>query len=94
MTFPETPVGGASVAQTILITNSGASPTGTIATEVSGFVFEITSDTCTGVSLAAGGFCTISVRFEPTASGSRSGALGVSAMPGGGLEIWLSGVGL
>ncbi|MGE5926711.1 MAG: choice-of-anchor D domain-containing protein [Gemmatimonadota bacterium] len=92
--FPPTPVGTASASSTVVITNTGATPTGTLETEISGFVFEKFSDTCAGTVLAPGGFCTIAVRFEPTSAGGRFGSLGISAMPGGTLQIQLYGVGL
>jgi hypothetical protein len=92
--FAPTVVGNTSGSQTILITNSGPSSTGPLATEVSGFVFEFSSDTCAGTSLAPGGFCTIAVRFRPTAPGTRFGSVGVSATPGGTVQIQLSGTGL
>ena len=92
--FAPTPVGSTSGSQTVIITNTGSGPTGPLATEVSGFVFEIVSDTCAGASLANGGFCTIAVRFKPTAPGGRYGALGISGVPGGTVQIQLYGVGL
>lgn len=94
VSFAPTPVGGASASQTVVITNTGPIPTGSLVVEVSGFVFKIVSNTCAGVSLQAGGFCTVAVRFEPTSPGSRFGALGVSATPGGTIQLQLSGVGL
>jgi hypothetical protein len=92
--FAPTPVGTTSASQTVVITNSAATPTGTIATEVTGFVFAKVSDTCAGTVLAPGGFCTIAVRFEPTSAGARFGSLGISALPGGTVYVQLHGVGL
>ena len=92
--FASTPVGGTSASQTVVITNTGPASTGTLATEVSGFVFEIVSNTCAGASLPPGGFCTMTVRFKPTAPGGRYGSVGVNATPGGTLQLQLFGVGL
>jgi hypothetical protein len=94
VTFAPTVVGAASASHTIIITNAGSGSTGTLATEISGFVFEIASNTCAGVALAPGGFCTISVRFKPTSPGGRYGSLGISGTPGGTIQIQLYGVGL
>jgi hypothetical protein len=92
--FAPTVVGTTSASQTVVITNTGSGSTGTLATEVSGFVFEIVSDTCAGASLPPGGFCTVAVRFKPTSPGGRYGALGISATPGGTMQIQLYGLGL
>jgi hypothetical protein len=47
-----------------------------------------------GTSLAAGGSCTVSVTFAPTAAGSASGTLSVnSSAPGSPLTVALSGTG-
>ncbi len=94
VTFPPTVVGSTSASQTVVITNNGPGPTGTLASEISGFVFEIVSNTCAGASLPAGGFCTIAVRFKPTATGGRYGSLGVTATPGGTIHVQVFGVGL
>ena len=47
-----------------------------------------------GTSLAAGGNCTVSVTFAPTAAGSATGTLSVnSSAPGSPLSVALSGTG-
>jgi hypothetical protein len=92
--FAPTQAGMTSASNTVVITNTGSSPTGTLATEVSGFVFAKVSDTCAGTVLAPGGFCTVAVRFEPTSAGGRFGSLGVTSTPGGTVQIQLYGVGL
>lgn len=92
--FASTVVGTTSASQTIVITNAGPGSSGSLATEISGFVFEVVSNTCAGVSLAEGGFCTIAVRFKPTAPGGRYGSLGITATPGGTIQIQLFGLGL
>jgi hypothetical protein len=51
------------------------------------------TNTC-GTSIAAGGSCTVSVKFAPTAGGSASGTLSVaSSAPGSPLTVALSGTG-
>ncbi|MFF5288762.1 choice-of-anchor D domain-containing protein [Paractinoplanes globisporus] len=74
--FGSVATGSTSAAQTVTVTNSG-----TASAPVSGI--SITGDfnqtnTC-GTSIAAGGSCTVSVRFAPTAAGARSGNLTVTA---------------
>jgi hypothetical protein len=92
LTFANVPVGGTSAPQGIVITNAGTTTAGPITTEISGFVFEFSANTCSGVSLAAGASCTISVRFKPTAVGVWSGTVGLSATPGGTFHIPLEGM--
>jgi len=88
--FGSVATGDTSAAQAVSITN-----TGTAAAAVSGL--SITGDfsqtnTC-GSSLAAGASCTASVKFAPTATGSRTGTLSVNA---GGVTtpVSLSGTGV
>jgi hypothetical protein len=74
--FGTVATGSTSAAQTVTVTNSG-----TAAAPVSGV--SITGDfsqtnTC-GSSIAAGGSCTVSVKFAPAAAGSRTGNLTVTA---------------
>ncbi|MFC7275708.1 choice-of-anchor D domain-containing protein [Paractinoplanes rhizophilus] len=74
--FGTVATGSTSAAQTVTVTNSGSA-----AAPVSGI--SITGDfaqtnTC-GSSIAAGGSCTVTVRFAPTATGSRTGNLTVTA---------------
>jgi hypothetical protein len=74
--FGSVATGSTSAAQNVTVSNSGsaAAPVSTIAT--SGDFNQ--TNTC-GSSIAAGGSCTVSVRFAPTAAGSRSGNLTVTA---------------
>jgi hypothetical protein len=74
--FGTVATGSSSAAQPVTVTNSGsaAAPVSSITT--SGDFSQ--TNTC-GTSIAAGGSCTVSVKFTPTASGSRSGNLTVTA---------------
>lgn len=92
--FPSVAVGAASEPQHIVVTNSGTTNTGPIAVEISGFVFEIVSNDCSGVSLAAGASCIVSVRFRPTSPGPRQGSVGFAALPGGTRFVTLQATGL
>jgi hypothetical protein len=76
LTFGSTALNTNSAAQTVTVNN-----TGTAAATVSGV--SVTGDysqtnTC-GTSIAAGGSCTVSVTFRPTASGTRTGTLTVNS---------------
>lgn len=88
LSFGSEPVGTASAAQTVTLTNGG-----TVA--VSGLTIVSTPDfpfttTCTS-SLAAGANCSVAVTFDPTASGQRTGSLNISAS--GGLTAQVAMVG-
>jgi Alpha-1,3-glucanase catalytic domain D1/F5/8 type C domain/NedA-like, galactose-binding domain/Alpha-1,3-glucanase catalytic domain D2/Cep192 domain 4/HYDIN/CFA65/VesB-like, Ig-like domain len=74
--FGSVATGTTSAAQNVTVTNSGtaAAPVTTIATTGD---FSQTN-TC-GSSIAAGASCTISVRFAPTAAGTRTGNLTITA---------------
>ncbi|WP_432839241.1 choice-of-anchor D domain-containing protein [Dactylosporangium sp. CA-092794] len=74
--FGSVVTGSTSAAQTVTVTNSGtgAASVGTIA--VAGDFAQ--TNTC-GTSIAAGASCTVSVTFRPTANGSRTGNLTITA---------------
>lgn len=72
---PET-VGAGTAAQSISIANTGGSTVALTSETVSGD-FAITANTCSG-SLAASAGCAVSIVFQPTASGTRTGALSVA----------------
>src|SRR5438270_3030429 len=72
LTFGSQTVGTTSAAQTVTLSNTGSAAL-TITSIVASGDFAA-SNTCGG-SLAAGGNCSISVTFTPTASGTRTGSL-------------------
>ncbi|HEY3713721.1 MAG TPA: choice-of-anchor D domain-containing protein [Jatrophihabitantaceae bacterium] len=74
--FGSVATGSSSAPQAVTVTNTGtaAAPVGSIATSGD---FSQTNN-C-GSSLAAGASCTVNVTFTPTASGSRTGNLSVTA---------------
>jgi hypothetical protein len=79
LSFGSTAIGATNTAPAIKLTNSGTAPltitgitfTGTNATSFS------QTDTC-GTSVAAGAFCSITITFKPTQSGSLTAALSVA----------------
>jgi F5/8 type C domain/Pectate lyase superfamily protein/Abnormal spindle-like microcephaly-assoc'd, ASPM-SPD-2-Hydin len=91
LSFGNTTVGSTSSAQTVTVSNPGSSAVSMSSIGVSGPFGE--TNNC-GTSLAAGGSCTVSVSFTPTAAGSASGTLSVnSSAPGSPLTVALSGTG-
>jgi len=91
LTFGSQNIGSTSTAQTVTISNSGAS-SATLSGISTAAPFAETN-TC-GSSLAAGASCTASVTFSPTATGSASGSLTVASNASGSpLTVALSGTG-
>ncbi len=76
VTYSATPVGSASLPQSITISNTGGI-TATLQAPVVTGDFSITANTC-GPTLAAGVGCTVSIAFQPTASGTRSGTFSMT----------------
>jgi hypothetical protein len=80
-----------STAHTFTYTNTGSGPitvagAGTPGVGLSGTnanQFAISANTCTGVTLQAGGTCSVSVTFHPTSTGNKSATLTVRDTAGG-----------
>jgi len=89
--FGDVVTGQDSSAQTVTVTNPGSSAASVSSVSVSGPFAQ--TNTC-GSSIAAGGSCTVSVRYEPTATGNATGTLSVaSSATGSPLTVPLSGTG-
>jgi hypothetical protein len=76
ITYSGTDVGSVSAAKNITISNTGGM-TATLQTPVVTGDFEITANTC-GPTLAPNVGCSVSVAFQPTASGTRTGSFSVT----------------
>jgi len=87
-------VGNTGTAQTFTVTNSGTTATGNLTVSVADPQFVVSSDTCTGTSLAAAGTCTVSVALKPTTIGQLGTILNVANAGGTPGSIQLSGTGL
>jgi VCBS repeat-containing protein len=72
LTFASQVVGGTSAAQTITLSNTGASALTLTGVQITGDFAQ--TNTC-GTSVAASASCTVSVTFTPTATGARTGTL-------------------
>jgi centrosomal CEP192-like protein/HYDIN/CFA65/VesB family protein/ASPM-SPD-2-Hydin domain-containing protein len=93
LTFPSQVFGTASSAQTVKLTNTGSLALTATAIAMSGDFSE--TDNCRNVSVAVGSSCSIQVTFTPTATGSRSGQMTISAnLYGGQSTVALSGTGI
>ena len=92
LTFASQVFGTASSTQTVTLTNTGSVALTPTAMAMSGDFSE--TDNCQNTTVAAGGSCTIQVTFTPTATGSRTGQMTISAnVTGGQLTVALSGTG-
>src|SRR5581483_2296196 len=74
--FGTVATGSSSPAQTVTVTNTGSASAPVSSVTTSGDFSQ--TNTC-GSSIPAGGSCTVSVTFRPTATGSRTGSLSITA---------------
>jgi regulation of enolase protein 1 (concanavalin A-like superfamily) len=95
VTFASQAVGTTSPSQAVAIRNTGTAPMNVQSVSIGGgSSFGLTSDACTGATVAAGASCTVQVAFTPVASGSQSGTLSIAdSAPGSPHRVPLSGTG-
>jgi hypothetical protein len=92
LAFPTQAIGTVSSAQTVTLTNSGTAALSGISVAMGGDFSE--TDNCVNTSIAAGANCAFQVTFAPSATGSRTGQLTITAnITGGQLTVALSGTG-
>lgn len=85
---------GDNMSYTFVVSNTGTLASGMLSAAVSDAAdFPLLSDSCSGLTLAAGATCTITVAFAPTSAGAHSATLTVSASPGGTTAAALTGFG-
>ena len=88
LSFGDVASGSTSSAQTVTVTNPGTSAAPVSSVGVTGPFSQ--TNTC-GTSIAAGGSCTVSVKFAPTSGGALTGALTIAtSAPGGPITVALS----
>jgi F5/8 type C domain/Abnormal spindle-like microcephaly-assoc'd, ASPM-SPD-2-Hydin len=91
LTFAKTVVGSTAATQTVTISNSGTTAATVSSVAVTGDFSQ--GNNCT--SIAAGGSCTATVTFKPTAGGTRTGALTVTSNANNSpTTVGLSGTGI
>ena len=92
LTFAGQSFGTSSSAQAVTLTNTGTLPLTATGIAMTGDFSE--TDNCLNQTIAAGAYCTMEVTFIPTATGSRTGQMTISAnVYGGQLTVGLSGTG-
>jgi hypothetical protein len=77
----------------MLVSNQGVLPSGPITITVSGTDFELVSNGCAGVALAAYASCGLDLRFSPLTRGFHESALTATAQPGGTTSATVWGIG-
>ncbi|SNS31770.1 Transmembrane protein 131-like [Granulicella rosea] len=92
LTFATEPVGTASAAQTVTVTNSGNAALTVSSVTTTGDFNQ--TNTCLAAPIGAGASCTVQVVFLPSATGARSGVLTVYGnVAGGQATASLNGIG-
>jgi hypothetical protein len=92
LSFGDVTAGSTSGAQTVTVSNPGSTAASVSSVSTSGPFTQ--TNTC-GTSIAAGGSCTVSVKFAPASGGNITGTLSVaSSAPGSPLTVALSGKGV
>jgi hypothetical protein len=92
LSFGDVNSGSTSATQSVMVTNPGSSAASVSSITTTGPFSQTNS--CGG-SIAAGGSCTVQVKFAPTSGGPLTGTLSVaSSAPGSPLTVALSGTGV
>lgn len=76
--FGSAAIGAASAAKTVTLSDTGSVPIGVSSVTLGGTNpgdFTVTSDGCSGKSVASGGSCSVQVAFAPAATGARTATL-------------------
>jgi hypothetical protein len=97
LTFGAQAIGTTSAAQSVTVANTGNAPLFINSAATRGanpLDFTEVNDGCSGLTLAAGTSCSVSINFSPTASGTRSGTLIVTDnAPGSPQTVPITGTG-
>lgn len=82
--------------QSVTLTNSGSAPVQVTGVALGGPAagdFAVAGGSCTGATVAGDGTCTVQVRFDATATGTRAATLDVSTADGRTVTVALTGIG-
>jgi uncharacterized protein (TIGR03437 family) len=94
LTFPSTPLGTSSAAQTVTVTNPTAAATSIGIAVTGNNSGDFTQESTCGTSLAVGASCIITVTFTPAVAGTRSATLSITGGdPASPQTVALSGTG-
>jgi hypothetical protein len=87
-------VGATGAVTVFTISNTADPPSGALTVSASSPEFVITNDTCTTLSLAKGGSCTLSLALKPTIVGAKSAVLTASGTSGNPVAKSITGSGI
>lgn len=93
--FDPQPVGSSAAARTVTVASTGSAPLRVRGVALSGgnaSAFVVVADKCSGVTLAPGASCPVSVSFAPDADGNRSATLTIEGEGTGPASTSLTGV--
>ncbi|HEY2704993.1 MAG TPA: DUF4214 domain-containing protein [Candidatus Dormibacteraeota bacterium] len=93
--FDPQPVGSSAAARTVTVASTGSAPLRVRGVSLAGgnaSAFVVVADKCSGVTLAPGASCPVSVSFAPDADGSRSATLTIDGDGAGPASSALTGV--
>jgi MYXO-CTERM domain-containing protein len=88
--FGSVPVGQNSANQVLTITNNGNAALNITQVNLSNAAFSVVSQTCTTGSVAAGGTCTVTLRFSSNTSGAANGNLTLTSNAAGAGTVTLT----
>src|SRR5213079_223736 len=85
LTYASQDTGSTSAPQTVTVTNTGSASLFINSAAVPNTLdFTVVNDGCSGLTLAAGASCSVSITFSPTAAGTRTAPLtGTGTTPAG-----------
>jgi hypothetical protein len=95
LAFDPQPVGSSAAARTLTVASTGSAPLRVRGIALSGGnagAFVVVADRCSGVTLAPGASCPVSVSFAPDAAGSRSATLTIDGEGAGPATSSLTGM--
>lgn len=95
-TWPSSPLGQPAPAQSVQLTNTGSSALSVTQAAVRGWdasAFSVQSNRCTGVTVAPGKSCTVTVAHTPTRRGPQSATLSLTLSDGRSRTVQLDGSG-
>src|SRR5262249_45941587 len=78
LAFGNQNVATTSASQNVTVQNTGSGPLTVTGLSIAGTDFAVSANTCLAAPIAAGGTCTVSVTFTPTAAGARSATLQIA----------------
>jgi hypothetical protein len=87
-------IGTTGASEVFSVSYAGNTPSGPLVVSLSSTELVLTSDTCSGTSLASGGGCNVSIALKPTTVGAKAATLSVVGTSGAPAIKALTGTGI